>query len=79
MQWNPAATSYVYPLSMDGGLYCNSDGSISQPLPNNPYCKKGVGTFIAVNEAAESVAFCQVSIVLVVANSRLFYLETKQC
>jgi hypothetical protein len=79
MQWDPAATSYKYPLNMHGGLYCNSDGSMSKPLPNNPYCKDGVGTFVAVNEAAESVAFCQVLARMFKTNRRLFFPVTKQC
>ena len=58
-QWNPAATAYTYPLSMDGGLYCNADGSISKPFPNKPYCYSGKGTFSARNAMGENVAFCQ--------------------
>jgi Beta-glucosidase (SUN family) len=59
VQWDPEATSYTYPLSMYGGLYCNPDGSISKPFPDKPYCRDGAGTYIAVNEINEELAICQ--------------------
>lgn len=59
-QWDPAATSYTYPLSMHGGLYCNPDGSISKPFPDKPYCVNGAGTYVAVNQAGADLAICQV-------------------
>jgi hypothetical protein len=59
LQWNPLATSYTYPLSMDGGLYCNSNGVIEKPFPNKDYCADGTGTLAVKNQAANSVAFCQ--------------------
>ncbi|KAL7276545.1 hypothetical protein RUND412_000468 [Rhizina undulata] len=58
-QWNPEATSYSYPMSMDGGLYCNANGEIEKPFPNKPYCNSGVGNVACKNEAAEDVALCQ--------------------
>jgi hypothetical protein len=64
MQWDPAATSYTYPLSMHGGLYCDDSGNISKPFPDQPYCKQGVDTVSAVNECDGEVAFCQVSFFL---------------
>ncbi len=48
-QWDPSATSYTYPMSMNGGLHCNADGTISKPFPNKPYCEQrvnGYGTLI---------------------------------
>lgn len=38
-QWDPSATTYSYPQSMNGGLYCGTDGSISKPFPDRNYCK----------------------------------------
>ncbi|EMR82483.1 putative sun domain protein [Botrytis cinerea BcDW1] len=58
-QWNPKATSYTYPLSMDGGLYCDSNGKISKPFSNQPYCVSGTGTVGVVNSCGGSVSFCQ--------------------
>lgn len=37
-QWDPAATSYTYPESMYGGLYCGTDGTMSKPFPDRDYC-----------------------------------------
>lgn len=36
-QWDQEATSYAFPKSMNGGLYCNDDGSVSVPLMVNHY------------------------------------------
>ncbi|KAI5797977.1 hypothetical protein DFH27DRAFT_96443 [Peziza echinospora] len=58
-QWDPSATSYSYPGSMNGGLYCNSNGEIEKPFPNKPYCYDGAGTYKVRNEAGSSVAICQ--------------------
>lgn len=38
-QWDPAATTYSYPESMYGGLYCDADGTMSKPYPSRDYCK----------------------------------------
>ncbi|KAJ5682598.1 hypothetical protein N7462_005763 [Penicillium macrosclerotiorum] len=59
MQWDPEATSYSYPMSMNGGLYCDEDGNIQKPFPSKPYCQDGSGTVMAKNKASQSVAFCQ--------------------
>lgn len=58
-QWDPAATSYTYPLSMNGGLYCNDDGSVSKPFPDNAYCVNGTGMVEASNKGDDVVSFCQ--------------------
>lgn len=58
-QWDPEATSYAYPQSMNGGLYCNDDGTVSKPFKDKPYCYKGHGTISAVNKCSNGVAFCQ--------------------
>jgi len=43
----------------DGGLYCDSDGQISKPFPNKPYCVDGTGSVGAKNSCGDVVAFCQ--------------------
>lgn len=57
-QWKPGST-YIYPESMDGGLYCDESGEITKPYPDRDYCADGVGTVTAVNNAGATVAFCQ--------------------
>lgn len=57
-QWNPDS-SYTYPSSMDGGLYCNEDGELEVPFPDNPYCVDGSGSVSVVNEAGAPFTFCQ--------------------
>ncbi|RAL64315.1 hypothetical protein DID88_002206 [Monilinia fructigena] len=46
-------------MSMDGGLYCDSNGKISKPFSNQPYCVSGTGTVGVVNSCGGSVSFCQ--------------------
>ena len=74
-QWSPNATSYTYPQSMvrfvllqtriyfndrqDGGLYCDNDGNIQKPFPDQPYCVSGTGNIGCTNKASSPVAFCQ--------------------
>ncbi|KAK6527835.1 hypothetical protein TWF694_004809 [Orbilia ellipsospora] len=57
-QWDPDATSYTYPMSMNGGLYCK-DGQVKTPFPDKEFCYQGAGTFIAQNELSQPVAICQ--------------------
>ena len=57
-QWKPD-TTYVYPESMDGGLYCGSDGTPSKGFDDQPYCVDGTGTISAVNKCGDVVSFCQ--------------------
>ncbi|PYH48318.1 SUN domain-containing protein [Aspergillus saccharolyticus JOP 1030-1] len=59
MQWDPEATSYSYPLSMNGGLYCDENGNIQKPFPEKPYCQDGSGAVSAKNKCSSHVAFCQ--------------------
>ncbi|KAE8391067.1 hypothetical protein BDV23DRAFT_154016 [Aspergillus alliaceus] len=59
MQWDPKATSYSYPMSMNGGLYCDEDGKIQKPFPDMPYCQDGTGAVGARNKCKEQVSFCQ--------------------
>lgn len=58
-QWDPSATSYTYPQSQNGGLYCNKDGTVSKPFPNSDYCVDGEGSVSVNNKAKQEVAFCQ--------------------
>ncbi|KAI4168209.1 MAG: hypothetical protein LQ348_007545 [Seirophora lacunosa] len=59
MQWDPKATSYSYPQSMHGGLFCDDDGKIKKPFPNRPYCVEGTGNVGCRNKASSNVAICQ--------------------
>ncbi|KAK4041176.1 hypothetical protein C8A01DRAFT_34793 [Parachaetomium inaequale] len=56
-QWKPN-TTYTYPESMYGGLYCNG-GTPEKPFDDGPYCVDGTGTVKAVNKAGSIVSFCQ--------------------
>ncbi|KAL1960844.1 hypothetical protein VTO42DRAFT_5827 [Malbranchea cinnamomea] len=58
-QWDPDATSYSYPQSMNGGLYCDEDGKISKPFPDKPYCVDASGPLVVKNKANGVVSFCQ--------------------
>jgi hypothetical protein len=58
-QWDPKATTYSYPASMNGGLYCNKNGEIEKPFPQKPYCIDGAGTIGCKNKAGKNVAICQ--------------------
>ncbi|KAJ3499779.1 hypothetical protein NLG97_g41 [Lecanicillium saksenae] len=57
-QWEKGST-YTYPSSMHGGLYCDNDGNIQKPFPDRPNCVPGTGAVKAVNKCAKSVSFCQ--------------------
>ncbi|KAF7558982.1 hypothetical protein G7046_g5176 [Stylonectria norvegica] len=57
-QWEPDST-YVYPASMNGGLYCNDDGIIEKPIDDSPNCVKGSGAVEAVNKCSSHMSWCQ--------------------
>lgn len=57
-QWKPGST-YVYPDSMNGGAYCDENGVITKPFPNEDYCVEGIGNVNAVNNCGDEVAVCQ--------------------
>ncbi|KIW23960.1 uncharacterized protein PV07_09704 [Cladophialophora immunda] len=59
MQWDPSATSYSYPQSMNGGLYCDQNGNIQKPFPSKPYCQSTSTNIGVQNNAGSVVAFCQ--------------------
>lgn len=58
-QWDPQATAYVLSELMNGGLYCDDDGSVSKPYSDRDYCIDGTGTVVVNNTASDEVAFCQ--------------------
>ncbi|EGV61077.1 hypothetical protein PSN45_001959 [Yamadazyma tenuis] len=58
-QWDPSATGYSYPSSMNGGIKCEADGTLTKPMSDNDYCQDGEGTLKAKNTADKEVAFCQ--------------------
>ncbi|TVY13762.1 Uncharacterized protein LARI1_G008084 [Lachnellula arida] len=58
-QWDEAATSYTYPLSMNGGAYCDNNGQIQKPFTNNDWCVDGTGTVSVKNSCGSGVSFCQ--------------------
>ncbi|KAL8999409.1 MAG: hypothetical protein Q9169_001723 [Polycauliona sp. 2 TL-2023] len=51
MQWDPEATEYAYPQSMNG--------NIKKPFPDKPYCVKGTGNVGCRNKAPGNIAICQ--------------------
>lgn len=57
-QWEPGS-SYVYPSSMAGGLYCDKSGKITKPFPSKDYCVSGVGNVKVANNCGGVVAVCQ--------------------
>lgn len=57
-QWKPGS-KFVYPSSMDGGVYCNKNGEVEKPFPEKPYCVDGTGTVKAKNKAGKALSFCQ--------------------
>ena len=75
VQWDPKATTYSYPQSMvsatehgpspeanklqNGGLYCDSNGQISKPFPDKPYCQSTASNIGVVNNCGGPVSFCQ--------------------
>ncbi|EFE44300.1 hypothetical protein TRV_00916 [Trichophyton verrucosum HKI 0517] len=58
-QWDPKATAYTYPASMNGGLYCDKNGKISKPFPEKPYCVDASGPVKVKNSCGGVVSFCQ--------------------
>lgn len=59
-QWDPSVTSYTYPGSQYGGMYCNDDCTLQKPISSQSYCYDGKGTVSAVNNAnGGDIAFCQ--------------------
>lgn len=57
-QWDPDST-YTYPSSMNGGLYCDDNGNVKKPFPGEPNCVPGTGTVKAINKCAKKISYCQ--------------------
>lgn len=58
-QWDTKVTTYTYPGSQNGGLYCDDNGNLQKSNKNKDYCYDGAGTVSADNSAGSDVAFCQ--------------------
>ncbi|GMF00709.1 unnamed protein product [Ambrosiozyma monospora] len=58
-QWNPKVTTYSYPGSQDGGVYCNGGELELKVKDHKGYCYDGTGTAKVNNKASSNVAFCQ--------------------
>lgn len=46
-------------IAQNGGLYCDSNGEVSKPFKNQPYCVEGTGTVKAVNNCKSKMSWCQ--------------------
>ncbi|KAJ4149529.1 hypothetical protein NW754_000968 [Fusarium falciforme] len=57
-QWDPDST-YDYPASMNGGLFCNKNGEIEKPFEGKPNCVQGTGAVEAVNKCGSKMSWCQ--------------------
>ncbi|KAF4454518.1 murein transglycosylase [Fusarium austroafricanum] len=57
-QWDPDST-YEYPASMNGGLFCNKNGEIEKPFKGKPNCVSGTGSVEAVNKCGSKMSWCQ--------------------
>ncbi|SCU84997.1 LAMI_0C09736g1_1 [Lachancea mirantina] len=58
-QWDSSSTSYSYPQSQYGGLYCDENGNLQKSRSDQDYCTDGTGTVRATNNANSGVSFCQ--------------------
>ncbi|KAL3233459.1 Uncharacterized protein RNJ44_03499 [Nakaseomyces bracarensis] len=59
-QWDSGVTTYSYPGSQNGGLFCDSNGNLQKGFPDRDYCVDGKGTVQIVNDASGGdVAVCQ--------------------
>lgn len=58
-QWQPGST-YKFPESMNGGLFCNNEtGEMEKPFPEKPCCVYGTGTVSVRKEVQGSMTWCQ--------------------
>ncbi|EFY93442.1 SUN domain protein (Adg3), putative [Metarhizium acridum CQMa 102] len=57
-QWDPDST-YTYPASMNGGLYCDKNGNVKKPFPDKPNCVEGTGSVKAINKCKSHMSWCQ--------------------
>ncbi|RYP30383.1 hypothetical protein DL767_006291 [Monosporascus sp. MG133] len=57
-QWKPQ-TTYAFPESTFGGLYCGEGGTLEFPFKDEPCCVDGTGAVDVVNKCGDVVSFCQ--------------------
>ncbi|OZJ02216.1 hypothetical protein BZG36_04722 [Bifiguratus adelaidae] len=58
-QWDPSVTKISYPSSMNGGLYCNENGTLTKPFPERPLCLPGLDNVAVQNTLKSNVSICQ--------------------
>ncbi|KAJ1944430.1 hypothetical protein EC988_005992 [Linderina pennispora] len=58
-QWDPSATLYNGPGSMNGGLYCDANGVLSKPFADRAYCVPSMMNAYIENSLSNSVSACQ--------------------
>jgi hypothetical protein len=56
-QWNP--DSSITRNTMDGGLYCEQNGTLTKPFPDEPLCKPGLENVRITNRLDQNVSACQ--------------------
>ncbi|RYP47484.1 hypothetical protein DL768_006456 [Monosporascus sp. mg162] len=57
-QWKPQ-TTYAFPESTFGGLYCGEGRQLEFPFEDEPCCVDGTGAVDVVNKCGDVVSFCQ--------------------
>lgn len=57
-QWDPDVTSYTYPGSQWGGLWCNENGELEEKRTGG-CCYSGTGTVVVKNKMGQNSAWCQ--------------------
>ncbi|KAH3680579.1 hypothetical protein WICMUC_000253 [Wickerhamomyces mucosus] len=57
-QWDPSVTSYTYPGSQYGGLYCDENGDLQEERSGS-YCYSGCGTVQVQNNLGQNSLWCQ--------------------
>ncbi|OAA61506.1 sun [Cordyceps fumosorosea ARSEF 2679] len=57
-QWEKGST-YSYPGSMNGGLFCDENGNIQKPFADQPNCVPGTGALKVINKCSKKISFCQ--------------------
>ncbi|PVV02660.1 hypothetical protein BB560_002883, partial [Smittium megazygosporum] len=58
-QWDSSAALYNGPGSMNGGLFCDSNGVLQKPFKDKPYCVPGMMNAQIRNTLGSSVSACQ--------------------
>ncbi|PWA00523.1 hypothetical protein BB558_003412 [Smittium angustum] len=58
-QWDPSASLYNGQGSMNGGLYCDNNGVLQVPFPNQYFCVKSMNNTSIRNTLGKPVSACQ--------------------